>query len=112
MEHRQLGRTGVSVSKLCLGAMMFHLVEVVHQALGHRLAAVEEVVNELGALLLPLGLRHRVQCVRELLAAQTRGQDTVLLERSQLGPLGHLQDGMSSSAAPSGVSPGATTTSA
>src|ERR687892_1965111 len=23
MEHRQLGRTGVSVSKLCLGAMMF-----------------------------------------------------------------------------------------
>jgi aryl-alcohol dehydrogenase-like predicted oxidoreductase len=23
MEHRHLGRTGVSVSKLCLGAMMF-----------------------------------------------------------------------------------------
>jgi aryl-alcohol dehydrogenase-like predicted oxidoreductase len=23
MEHRPLGRTGVSVSKLCLGAMMF-----------------------------------------------------------------------------------------
>src|SRR3982751_2210239 len=23
MEHRELGRTGVSVSKLCLGAMMF-----------------------------------------------------------------------------------------
>ena len=23
MEHRQLGRTGVSVSKFCLGAMMF-----------------------------------------------------------------------------------------
>jgi hypothetical protein len=23
MEHRQLGRTGVSVSKLCLGTMMF-----------------------------------------------------------------------------------------
>jgi aryl-alcohol dehydrogenase-like predicted oxidoreductase len=23
MEHRMLGRTGVSVSKLCLGAMMF-----------------------------------------------------------------------------------------
>ena len=23
MEHRQLGRTGVSVSKLCLSAMMF-----------------------------------------------------------------------------------------
>jgi aryl-alcohol dehydrogenase-like predicted oxidoreductase len=23
MEHRNLGRTGVSVSKLCLGAMMF-----------------------------------------------------------------------------------------
>ena len=23
MEHRELGRTGVSVSKFCLGAMMF-----------------------------------------------------------------------------------------
>src|SRR3954451_22210780 len=42
MEHRQLGRTGVSVSKLCLGAMMFgswgnpdhdDSIKVIHAAL-------------------------------------------------------------------------------
>src|SRR5215204_4449760 len=42
MEHRQLGRTGVSVSKLCLGAMMFgpwgetdhdECIRIIHAAL-------------------------------------------------------------------------------
>ncbi len=42
MEHRQLGRTGVSVSKLCLGAMMFGAwgnedhddsIRIIHRAL-------------------------------------------------------------------------------
>jgi aryl-alcohol dehydrogenase-like predicted oxidoreductase len=42
MEHRQLGRTGVSVSKLCLGAMMFgswgnpdhdESIRIIHRAL-------------------------------------------------------------------------------
>jgi aryl-alcohol dehydrogenase-like predicted oxidoreductase len=42
MEHRQLGRTGVSVSKFCLGAMMFgawgnpdhdESVRIIHPAL-------------------------------------------------------------------------------
>lgn len=42
MEHRQLGRTGVSVSKLCLGAMMFgdwgnkdhdDCIRIIHRAL-------------------------------------------------------------------------------
>ena len=48
MEHRQLGRTGVSVSKLCLGAMMFgawgnpdhdESIRIIHRALdaGHQL---------------------------------------------------------------------------
>ena len=43
MEHRPLGRTGVSVSKLCLGAMMFgdwgtkdhdESIRIIHRALG------------------------------------------------------------------------------
>lgn len=43
MDHRQLGRTGVSVSKLCLGAMMFgawgnrdhdESIRIIHAALG------------------------------------------------------------------------------
>src|SRR3954447_25747697 len=43
MEHRQLGRTGVSVSELCLGAMMFGAwgnpdhdasIRIIHAALG------------------------------------------------------------------------------
>jgi predicted oxidoreductase len=42
MEHRLLGRTGVSVSKLCLGAMMFgewgtrdhdESIKIIHRAL-------------------------------------------------------------------------------
>src|SRR6266568_755289 len=42
MEHRRLGRTGVSVSKLCLGAMMFgdwgtkdhdESIRIIHRAL-------------------------------------------------------------------------------
>jgi aryl-alcohol dehydrogenase-like predicted oxidoreductase len=42
MDHRPLGRTGVSVSKLCLGAMMFgdwgnrdhdESIRIIHQAL-------------------------------------------------------------------------------
>ena len=42
MEHRSLGRTGVSVSKLCLGAMMFgdwgtkdhdESIRIIHRAL-------------------------------------------------------------------------------
>ena len=42
MEHRTLGRTGVSVSKLCLGAMMFgewgnpdhdETIRIIHRAL-------------------------------------------------------------------------------
>src|SRR6266568_8611177 len=42
MEHRRLGRTGVSVSKLCLGAMMFgdwgtkdhdESIQIIHHAL-------------------------------------------------------------------------------
>ena len=45
MEHRPLGRTGVSVSKLCLGAMMFgdwgtkdhdESIRIIHRALERR----------------------------------------------------------------------------
>ena len=50
MEHRQLGRTGVSVSKFCLGAMMFgawgnpdhdESIRIIHAALDARINFID-----------------------------------------------------------------------
>src|SRR4029453_7950957 len=76
MEHRPLGRTGVSVSKLCLGAMMFgdwgnkdhdESVRIIHRALdaGINLIDTADVYSqggaeEIGAKALPGGRRDDV----------------------------------------------------
>jgi aryl-alcohol dehydrogenase-like predicted oxidoreductase len=57
MEQRCLGRTGVSVSKLCLGAMMFgdwgtrdhgESIRIIHQALDAGINFID--TSKLGAL--------------------------------------------------------------
>jgi hypothetical protein len=62
MEHRRLGRTGVSVSTLCLGAMMFgdwgtkdhdESVRIIHRALDGGINFVDTVLDRIDEIVPP-----------------------------------------------------------
>jgi aryl-alcohol dehydrogenase-like predicted oxidoreductase len=87
MEHRQLGRTGVSVSKFCLGAMMFgawgnpdheESIRIIHRALDAGINFIDTAdVPALGAC---------VECVGTALAGAPR--DDIVLATKFHGVMG------------------------
>jgi aryl-alcohol dehydrogenase-like predicted oxidoreductase len=87
MEHRQLGRTGVSVSKLCLGAMMFgdwgnkdhaDSIRIIHHALDSGINFIDTADLYSGG--------ESEEIVGKALAGSRR--DDVILATKAWGPMG------------------------